>query len=269
MTARKVIRAMEMVQIEMGKAEITRALGMTKADWRSFLEEYGDDFDTTFTDIKETAAADKRRKAYLRNIARTLRPVDFIKLTEAGIENIKSSLVKHGTSFQSGNAFLNFDFDMEILPYAMRANNGMVYVTVRAKAHSGFKGDANIAIRFPNSFIYLLGYGEIVDMVPSEIAVKAGNIKLGGTLDRAALSTNIESMVTDCYGSDLSISLAKQTKFTSTYEAIDKANEVLGTRIDKTLFLNERVDSNYVTVRANPEGPLEGAFIIRTKVQKC
>lgn len=268
MTARKIIRAMEMVQIEMGKAEITRALGMTNADWRTFFKEYGDEFDTTFTDIKESAAADKRREVYLRNAARALRPADFIKLTEAGIENIKTNLAKYGTNFQSGNAHIPFDVSMEILPYAMRANNGMLYATIRAKAHSGYKGDANVALRFPNSFVYLFGYGEIVGMVPSEIALKACKIKLTGALDRPALSANVETMVNDAFNSDIIIRVTEQVKFTSVYKAIDKANESNGLHIDKALFLNERVNSSFVTVRANPEGPLEGTFIIRTKVQK-
>lgn len=268
MKTRKIERAMEMVRIGMGKAEITRALNFTKADWRDFFKYHGDEDCVNFTDIKAREDAKITKERVNIQLARARRPVDFIKLNERGMEQLKQTLLENQTRLFSGNCRFDFATEMKISPYAMRANNGMAYFTISAREHGGYRGDSIVISRFPNMLIYLLGHADIVDTVPADIALRMARIKLEGDINRTAISNDIGAIVRDATGGEIIVDVSEPVKFSSTHQAIDYVNAKNMLAIDKSLFLNDVVDSGYVTIRANPEGPLQGAFPIRTRIQK-
>ena len=268
MKTRKIERAMEMVKIGMGKAEITRALNLTNADWRDFFKYHGDEDANSFTSIKDREDAKIMKERVNKQLARARRPVDFIKLTERGMEQLKLTLAQNQTQLLSGNCRFDFSTEMEISPYAMRANNGMAYFIIKARKHGGYRGDSIVMTRFPNMLIYLLGHADIVDTVPAETALRAATIVLEGEINRAATSNDIGTIVTEAAGGEIIVYASEPVKFSSTYQAINYVNAKNELSIDKSLFLDEVVDSSYVTIRANPEGPLQGVFPIRVRIQK-
>lgn len=268
MKTRKIERALEMVKIGMGKAEITRALNFTNADWRDFFKYHGDEDFKSFTDIKDREDSKIKKARVKEQMARALRPFDFIKLTERGMEQLKLILVQNQTQLFSGNCRFDFATEMEISPYAMRANNGMAYFIVKAKEHGGYRGDSIVITRFPNMLVYLLGHADVVDTVPADVAIRMARIKLEGELNRQATSNDINVIVMDAAGGEIIVYASEQIKFSSTHQAIDYVNVKNVLAIDKSLFLDEVVDSGYVTIRANPEGPLQGAFPIRVRIEK-
>lgn len=268
MSKLKIERAFELMRVGLSKVAITRALEMTTADWKAFLRRNGTDFAKTFTAIKLREIERKKNEEMRKTLAKGLRPVDFIKLTERGLKQIKKTLLDQHTDIISGNCRFDFEESMEILPYAMRANNGNAYITIRAKEHSGYRGDSTVVVKFPNMFIYLFGHAEIVDTVPTCVAIAAARTKLQGTIDNVAFSTDIVRMLSGVGVDEIVIPTSKHEVFASTHVAIEAANKAFGMNINTEHFINDYLNSSNVTVRPNPDGPIGGVFNIRTRIQK-
>lgn len=268
MSKLKIERAFELMKLGLSKVAITRALQMTNADWKAFLRRNGTPFAETFTAIKLREVERRQKEELRKTLAKALRPVDFIKLTESGIAQVRKTLMDHHTNLISGNFMFDFTPNMEILPYAMRANNGCAYITVRAKEHSGYRGDSTVVVKFPNMFIYVFGHGEIVDTVPADVAIAAARTKIQGQVDNAAFSTDIVRMLSGLGIEEIVIPTSKQEIFASTHIAIEAANKAFGMKLNTDHFINDYLNSSNVTVRPNPDGPVGGVFNIRTRVEK-
>lgn len=268
MKSRKVERAYEMVKIGMAMAEITRALKMTNADWKEFIEEFSVDFISTFSGVRDYIHAKMKKDELKRKQAEALKPADFIKLTDRGMILLKQTIVNKNPHMANACSYCDFDEIAEVEPYGVRGNNGMAYFTVSGKEEGGFTGDLTVSVRFPNSYIYILGNGDIVDTVPASVALAAARVKMTGAIDNLAHTKCIDIMLRDMKVDEIVIGVDTPTSFTSTHRAIIAANQYLGLYLNPAHFIDEQVNSSFVTIRPRPDAPVEGVFSIRTRVEK-
>lgn len=268
MKGRKVERAYEMVKIGMAMAEITRALKMTNADWKEFIEEYSVDFVSTFSGIRDYVHAKMKKEKLKRKLEESLKPVDFIKLTDHGLKQLKETILNQNARMANVCQYCDFDEVAEVVPYGVRGNNGMAYFTVLGKEEGGFTGDLTVSVRFPNSYIYVLGNAEIVDNVPASVAIAAASVKMKGEVDHKAHTKCMDIMLRELGINEIVVDVDTPVKFTSTHRAIVAANQSLGLYINPDHFINEQTDSNFVTIRPTQDGPVGGVFSIRTRIQK-